>query len=198
MPLVSPRLTKGQTMSKSPQNNIFHDFISNPNSLEIFSNFDQIWLGLNWSWLLVGPRNLNFYLAIRISWNQFHWEDNQIIIPTTIHGSKLKLKRLRYWENYEKRISTLPKIITFDPIFVFLISLTFWSQNQKGLQMCIWSQKPKRHYKTNLLMSRWHQGRPLNGHQALGSVPRAINSPRHPRLNQNRKRGGFGSCFGPF
>ena len=44
MPLVNPGLTKGQTRSKSSQNNIFHGFISNLNSLEIFSNFDQVQL----------------------------------------------------------------------------------------------------------------------------------------------------------
>ena len=46
MPLVNPGLTKGQTRSKSLQNNIFHGFISNLNSLEIFGNFDQVQLDL--------------------------------------------------------------------------------------------------------------------------------------------------------
>ena len=44
MPFVNPGLTKGQTRSKSSQNNIFHGFISNLNSLEIFGNFDQVQL----------------------------------------------------------------------------------------------------------------------------------------------------------
>ena len=44
----------------------------------------------------------------------------------TIHGSKSKLKRLRYPENREKHISTLPKAIPFDLIDGFLISLVFW------------------------------------------------------------------------
>ena len=42
MPLVNLGLTKGQTRSKSLQNNI-HGFISNPISLEIFSTFDSQW-----------------------------------------------------------------------------------------------------------------------------------------------------------
>ena len=52
MPLVNPRLTKGQTRSKSSQNNIFHGFISNLKSSKIFSNFDQVWLEFNSRWAL--------------------------------------------------------------------------------------------------------------------------------------------------
>ena len=44
MPLVNPGLIKGQTRSKYSQNNIFHGFISNWSSSEIFINFDQDWL----------------------------------------------------------------------------------------------------------------------------------------------------------
>ena len=33
-------------------------------------------------------------------WNQCHCEDYQILSPTTIHGSKLELERLRYHENW--------------------------------------------------------------------------------------------------
>ena len=46
-----------------------------------------------------------------------------------IHGSKSKLKRLRYWENCEQRISTLPEVITFDPTVGILISLVFCKLN---------------------------------------------------------------------
>ena len=74
----------------------------------------------------MGPRNPNFDPAIRMSWNQFHWEYYQILIPMTIHWLKLELKRLRYWENCEKHISMLPKIITFDLTVGILISLFFW------------------------------------------------------------------------
>ena len=51
MPLVSPRLTKGQTRSKSPQNNIFEGFISNLSSSKIFTNFDQVWPGVDLGWV---------------------------------------------------------------------------------------------------------------------------------------------------
>ena len=42
MPLVNLELIEGQTRSKSSQNNIFHGFISNPSSSDIFSNYDQL------------------------------------------------------------------------------------------------------------------------------------------------------------
>jgi len=32
-----------------------------------------------------------------------------------IHGSKLELKRLRYFENHAKHVSSLLEAITFDP-----------------------------------------------------------------------------------
>ena len=50
MPLVNPKLTKGQTRSKSSQNKIFHGFISNPSSSKIFGNFDQVWPGVDSRW----------------------------------------------------------------------------------------------------------------------------------------------------
>ena len=46
-----------------------------------------------------------------------------------IHGSKSKLKRLRYRENCEQRISTLLEVITFDPTVGILISLVFCKLN---------------------------------------------------------------------
>ena len=47
-------------------------------------------------------KNPNFDSAIRMSWtgwNQCHCEYYQIFNPTTIHGSKSELERLRYHEN---------------------------------------------------------------------------------------------------
>ena len=86
MPLVNPGSTKGQTRSKSSQNNTFHGFLSNPSFSEIFGiKFD-----LNLT--LGGAKNPNFDLAIRMSWNQFHCEDYQILIPTNVHGSKSELE----------------------------------------------------------------------------------------------------------
>ena len=73
-----------------------------------------------------GSKNPDFDPDAGMGWNQCHYEDYPILVPTTIHGSKLELKRLRYWENYEKHISTLLTIITFDPTVGFLISLTLW------------------------------------------------------------------------
>jgi len=42
------------------------------------------------------------------------------------HGSKPELKRLRYFENRAKHISSVPKVITFDLFVGISISLVFW------------------------------------------------------------------------
>ena len=68
IPLVNSRLTESQMKSKSLQNTTFHSFTSNPSFLEFFGNFNQVWL-------LAGPRNPNFDLAVRIGWNHCHCED---------------------------------------------------------------------------------------------------------------------------
>ena len=73
----------------------------------------------------MSPRNHNLDLVIKTGLDQCHCEDNQILIPTTIHGSKLELKRLRYWENCEKRVSMIYEVITFDPTIGISISLVF-------------------------------------------------------------------------
>ena len=122
MPLVKPGLTKGQTRSKFSQNNIFHGFISNPNYSKIFSKFGQVWPEVD----LVGPKNPNLDSVVKTGWDQCFCEENKILIPMTIHGSKSELKRLRDWENCEKHISTLPKVITFDPKVGILISSVLW------------------------------------------------------------------------
>ena len=49
--------------------------------------------------ILGGPKNPNFDPAVRMGWNQCHCEDYQILILTTIQGSKLELERPRYHEN---------------------------------------------------------------------------------------------------
>ena len=49
--------------------------------------------------ILGGPKNPNFDLAIRTGRNQRHYVDYQILISTTIHGSKSELERPRYHEN---------------------------------------------------------------------------------------------------
>ena len=54
MPLVNPGLTEGQTRSKPSQNNIFHDFTSNPSFSEISATLTKF----DWCWLRVGPKTL--------------------------------------------------------------------------------------------------------------------------------------------
>ena len=60
----------------------------------------------------VGTRNPNFDSTVRISWDQCHCKRYQISFPTTIHWSKSELKQLRYIENHEKYINTVPEAIT--------------------------------------------------------------------------------------
>ena len=64
--------------------------------MEFLNNFDQIWPRVDFG----GPRNPNFDPAVRMGRNQCHCEDYQVLIPTTIHGSKSELERSRYHENW--------------------------------------------------------------------------------------------------
>ena len=70
MPLVNPKLTKSQTMSKSSQNNIFHGFISNPSSLEIFSKFNQVWPRVDSRW---APETLTLIRSSNSNSNDYSW-----------------------------------------------------------------------------------------------------------------------------
>ena len=46
-----------------------------------------------------GSKNPNFDPTTRTGWNQCHCENYRILVPTTIHGSKLELEQPRYHEN---------------------------------------------------------------------------------------------------
>ena len=69
IPLVNLKLTKSQIVPKFSQNNIFHAFTSNLSHLEIFVNFDQVWLSLtlsltlrslsnDYSWVEIGVKTV--------------------------------------------------------------------------------------------------------------------------------------------
>ena len=62
--------------------------------------------------ILGAPKTPNFDQAIRIGWNQLHWEDCQILIPMTVHGSKSELERSRCHENRDKALIDAP--LTFE------------------------------------------------------------------------------------
>ena len=62
-----------------------------------------------------GDRKPNFDQIVRMSWNQCHGKDYSIPFPMTAHGSKSKLKRLRYLENHARHVCSFPDSITFDP-----------------------------------------------------------------------------------
>ena len=106
MPLVNLELTEGQTRSKSSQNNTFHGFFfyqtqASQRFLATLTKFDQ-------KLISGGPKNPNFDPIIRTGWNQSHWEDYLILIPTTIHGLKSELERLRYHENWDNALIDAP------------------------------------------------------------------------------------------
>ena len=173
--------------------------------------------------ILGGSKNPDFDTATEMGWNQCHCEYYSIPVPKIIHGSKSELKWLRYWENHEKRISRLPKVITFDLTVGFLISLALWKleihrfpetpispQSKSGkTSKYVFEVRTCKVYEDEIvdISGAWPDSpcmasdltrRPLKGNRASGSIPRAINRPWHPRLDENRKRGVFGSCFARF
>ena len=75
--------------------------------------------------ILRGTRNHNLDSTIKTSWDQCYCKNYQIPFPTTIHGSKLELKQLRYPENRAKLICMLLETITFDSTVGFPIYLVF-------------------------------------------------------------------------
>ena len=120
------RLTEGQNWSKPPQNSIFYVFTQNPRLSEIFVNFDQLWQSLTRGWLLEATRKSNFDMTVKIGSNNCHCKDYWIPFSTTIHGSKLELKWLRYLEKCVGHISLLLEAMTFDPTVGFLFFQVFW------------------------------------------------------------------------
>ena len=125
MPLVNPRLTESQSWVKIIPKQQFSCFYIKP---ELLGDFCQLWPTLtkfNSRLTPRGTRNPNIDTTVRMSWDLYHCKYYQIPFPTTIHGSKSELKRLRYPENHTKRVSMLPETITFDPTVVFSISLVF-------------------------------------------------------------------------
>ena len=173
MPLVNPGSTKGQTRSKSSQNNTFHGFLSNPSFSEIFGiKFD-----LNLT--LGGAKNPNFDLAIRMSWNQFHCEDYQILIPTTIHGLKSKLERPRYHKNQDN--TSIDALLTSE-------SHNFWYDR--------WIFKIHTFSKTGSQnLSRNVKINPIHGLLKVAALEglspwkscRVIKGPRHPSDQKKKK-----------
>ena len=168
MPLVNLGLGESQTRSKSTWNNTFHIFSSNPSFSEIFSHFDQFDTKLT----LGGPKSPNFDSAIGTGWNQCHYKDYQILIPMTIHGSKLELEQPRYHKN---RVNA--------PIDAPLTSRShnFWSNR--------WIFEFHTFLETeNQDLSRGTQIHTFLRLEADGpwrvatlkNAPRAINSPKHP------------------
>ena len=100
MPLVNPRFDRRSNEVKTLTNNIFCSFTSNPSFSDILTTLTKF----DPKSTLCGPKNPNFDLIVKTGWNQCQCEYYQILIPTTIHGLKSKLERLRC---HEKRDNAL-------------------------------------------------------------------------------------------
>ena len=72
-----------------------------------------------------GPKNPNFDPTVGTGWDQHHCEDYWIHFPSTIHGSKSKLKRLRYPAIRAKHVSLFLEAITFDSTVRISFCLVF-------------------------------------------------------------------------
>ena len=110
MPHINLRLTEVKRGQSPPETLFFmllHQTRASRRFLSTLTEFDL-------TGTLMGPKNPNFDSTIRMGYDQLHYEDYQITFPTTIHGSKSELKRLRYPKNRAKHVSTLSKTITFD------------------------------------------------------------------------------------
>ena len=56
----------------------------------------------------MGPKTLILIRLLETGWNQCHCKDYQILIPTTIHGSKSELERSRCHENRDNALIDAP------------------------------------------------------------------------------------------
>ena len=87
-----PKVKQGQNPDKKTFFIVLHQTWASRSFLTTLTKFDlELTLG--------GPRHPNFDSTVRTGRNQCHCEDYQVLIPTTIHGSKSKLERSRYHEN---------------------------------------------------------------------------------------------------
>ena len=114
-----PKVKIGQNHPKTIFFIFLHQSRVTRRFLSILTKFDlRLTLG--------GTKNSNFDPTFKMGLYQCHCKDYQIPFPTTIHGSKSKLKRLRYFENHVWRVSSFLEAIMFDPTVIFSISLVFW------------------------------------------------------------------------
>ena len=131
---------KSKTCQNHPKTTFF---------LFLHQTLATLWFSSTWSCLtkfdprltLRGIENPNFDPTVRLGWDQCYYKFYWILFPITIHGSKSELKRLRYLENREKCISSLPDPITCDPTVRFPSSLVF-----QKLHIHMWPLELKGHF----------------------------------------------------
>ena len=99
----------------------------NPHKTKFFIFLNQTWASRRFLTTLTkfdlksipsGPKNPNFDSVVKTGWNQFHYEDYQILIPMNVHGSKSELEWSRCHENRDNALIDAP--LTFE-------SHNFWS-----------------------------------------------------------------------
>ena len=108
-----------------------------------------------------------------MSWNQCHCEDYQILIPMTIHGSKLKLEWLRYHENRDDALIDAPLTSESHNFWSNRWIFKFHTFSETG------SQNLSKGVNINLIRGSWRL-RPYKGRR-LEVHARAINSPGTPQ-----------------
>ena len=120
------------------------------------------------------PKNPNFDLVVKLGWNQHHCKDYQILIPTTIYGSKSELERPRYHKNRDDAPIDAPLTSESHNFWTDYWIFKFHTFSETE------SQKLAKGVKINLIKGGW---RPLKGRQPpykgcrLEVRAEAINSP---------------------
>ena len=121
---------------------------------------------------LMGPKTVILIWLTEWGWNQCHWEDNQILIPKTIHGSKSELEGPRYHENRDNAPIDAPLTSENHNFWSNRWIFKFHTFSKSG------SQYLSNHVKINPIRRRWGW-RPYKGRR-LEKLVGAINSSRHP------------------
>ena len=148
---------------------ILHQTQASQNFLTILTKFDS-------KSILGGLKNPNFDLVVKTGWNECHYGDYQILIPTTIHGSKSELEWPIYHENRNDALIDAP--LTFE-------SHNFWS-DRWIFKIHTFSEIGSQNISTGI---KTYPIRGLLRPAALGlkMCARAINSRMHP-LRQKKRR----------
>ena len=105
MPLVNPRFDRRsnevKTLTKKIFSTVLHETQASQKFLTTLTKFDP-------KSIPMGLKTLSFDPTIITGWIQCHCEDYQILIPKTVHGSKLELERSRCHKNRDNTTIDAP------------------------------------------------------------------------------------------